>query len=313
MRDFLKPLLIFFIPISCFVVLLIIIDPFNYLIDETIIENSNLKERISLKVNSRLFKWIKYKHNPVESIILGDSRSDQLKEQYFEENLKEPIINLSYGGGTLPEIIETFNQISKINRIKKLYIGISFNLYNGKNSMNLVPEAVEISTSISSYLTSKYCVKSSIQYLQAMVLNKSEIETPPFTKDEFWDYQLYSAVSNFYRAYTYPGNYYNDLKKISDYCLENNVELIFIIPPTHTDLQKRIDDFNLAEQEKRFKSDIITLGDVFDFDYPNELTSNKSNFIDPFHSIDSISKIVVTEVTTGKTHFAKYYSNNNSN
>lgn len=308
MRNFLKLLFTFCVPACCFVLAIAIIDPFSYFQKASAPGVSDLKEKVALKVNPRLAKWIKFKKHPSEIIILGDSRSDQLKASYFEENLKEPVVNLSYGGGTLSEMIETFKEIVKIKRIKKVYIGISFNLYNARNSMNLVPEAIETSGSIPAYLSSKFCIRASMEYLKAITSNQSEIESPPFTKDEFWDYQLYSAAANFYRAYSYPQEYFNGLKSVSDYCFENNIKLIFVIPPTHIQLQKRIHDFQLTDQEKKFKSDLKQLGDVFDYDYPSELTNSKLNFVDPFHSIDSISRIVVNEITTGKIKYGRHYA-----
>lgn len=305
MRTYIKSLLLFASPLVCFLFVLAYMDPFNFFREEHDAGSLKLKKEVSTSVNARLYKLIEYGRNPTEVVILGDSRTDQLKSEFWEGHLQKKVTNMSFGGGTLPEIISTFKEVAKSGKIKEVYIGVSFNLYNQNNSMNLVPEAVNIKESALSYLASKYCFKAALKYSKARITGDSKNNAPPFSREEFWDYQLFSSASNFYRAYTYPQLYYNELADISAYCKKNYIKIVFIIPPTHTDLQKRIDDFFLSEKEAAFKNDMSTLGEVYDFDTPNELTSRKENFIDPFHSTDSISQIVVAEILTGKTHYAK--------
>jgi len=299
MKPFIKAFLFFSAPLLLFLFLQAYIDPFQLIRKESDTVKYELKKKISMEINSRLYKLIEYNRDPSAVVILGDSRADQLKSVYFEELLDEHVQNLSFGGGTLPEVIQTFEEISKTKKIKQVYLGISFNLYNSKNSMNLVPEAIELKGSIISYLNSKYCIKATFQYSKALLLHENGIATIPFTKEEFWNYQLYSAASNFYRSYSYPDTYFEGLKKIADYCSLNKIKLIFFIPPTHVDLQNRIHDFKLDNEDKQFKEDIASLGDLYDFDYSTPLTVSRSNFKDPYHSIDSISKIVVREIVTG--------------
>jgi hypothetical protein len=307
MKKFVQKLLAFCLPLILFLLSLAFLDPFNFVSDEPDLNRSKLKRKIATNINSRLYKLIEFQRSPTEIVILGDSRSDQLKSTYFESLLHKKTTNMSYGGGSLPEIISTFEEIVKSGKIKQVFIGIGFNLYNQKNDLNLVPEAIELKQSFISFLISKYCLKASLLYGKALLLNEDpELGKPPYTEKEFWDYQLYSSASNFYQAYSYPANYYKDLKMISNYCTNHNLKLVLLVLPTHVDLQKRIADFNLTEPEKQFRIDLSTLGDVYDFDYPNKLTVKRSNFLDPFHSTDSVSKLVVREIVTGNIKYARF-------
>jgi len=305
MNTFIKRLLLFIVPLVCFLFALAYIDPFNFFREERDAVSLKYKKEVSTSTNARLYKLIEYERNPAEVVILGDSRTDQLKSEFWESHLQKKVTNMSFGGGTLPEIISAFHEVAKSGKIKEVYIGVSFNLYNQNNSMNLVPEAANLKESALSYLASKYCFKAALKYGKARITGDTKSSAPPFSREEFWEYQLFSSASNFYRTYTYPQLYYKELADIVDYCKKNDIKIVFIIPPTHTDLQKRIADFSLSEKEAVFKNDLRMLGEVYDFDTPNELTSRKENFIDPFHSTDSISQLVVAEVTTGKTRYAK--------
>lgn len=308
MNKFVKTVLIFSSPLGTLAFLLIYIDPFGLNFNEIDADRKTLKKKACIEVNARLYKLIDFNKTNADVVILGDSRSDQLKASYFEEILHKKTYNLSYGGGTLPEVIETLRWVITQRKIEQLFIGVNFNLYNEKNAMNLVPEAIELQQSPLSYLTSKYCLRATLLYCRAKLTGSDITTDPSLSKEEFWEYQLNSAASNFYRAYAYPKSYFKDLRELTALCTKNNIQVLFFIPPTHTDLQKRISDFNLTKQDQQFKKDLSTLGDVYDFDYENSLTSNRKNFLDPFHPIDSISKIVVREIASGELLFAKRYS-----
>jgi hypothetical protein len=274
----------------------IVIDPYNIIHSENNIRIKELESIISNRINYPLYNIPKYLENPTEIILLGDSRTAALRSELFEyQNLR--CTNLAYGGGTLPEIIETFNSISNSPGLKEVYIGINFNLYNDYNSMDRVSEASELMNSPISYIFSKYCIKSTFYILYSLCTGDIiNIEKPPFNKDEFWDYQLASSADNFYRSYQYPQHSYDSLKNIVQQCKDRAIRLIFFIPPTHADLQDQVSVYNLEREQIKFKTDLRDLGLVYDFDQPNERTENRMNFNDPFHSNDSIGEIIVKEM-----------------
>ena len=137
--------------------------------------------------------------------------------------------------------------------------------------------------------------------------NKEEISinNTKLNKEEFWEYQLSVTPEKFYKQLTYPDGYYNDLKDISTYCLENNIKLIIWIPPTHVDFQNRLNQYNLDEAKSVFLNDLKSLADVYDYNYQNELTMNKDFFRDPLHFTQDISLLIRDELLQGKKYLAR--------
>ena len=274
-----------------------IIDPYNMIRKEDNKKLVDLKKAISNTLNYPLYKMISYRNSPSSIIVLGDSRASKFTPELFKEIFAEDVFNLSYGGGTLPEIAETFFHIVESHKIAKVYICLNYNLYNKNNMRNRVPEVISITSSIGSYFGNKYTFKSTVLLMQSLVLGrKPAIETPPYSKEEFWDYQLATSATSFYKDYTYPDNYFKDLKSLSAYCKTKEIELVFIIPPTHVDLQRRIGDYGLYGEEARFKADISSLAKVYDFDYENSFTKKKGNFLDPYHFKDELSSQIMIDI-----------------
>ena len=283
------------------------IDPYNLIRIEKNKHLSTIKSEISLPLNYRLYKLSNFLNNPTDVVLLGDSRVDAINTSYFDNLNGKKSTNLAYGGGSLSEIIESFWFVSNIHNLKEVYIGINFNLWNKNNDLNLVNEALNQIQSPINYVFSNDCLKSTFLILKTLIFEqeKIDIEKPNLSKSEFWKDQLESSANNFYKIWSYPTGYMFELSQIANYCKLNNIKLVFFTPPTHIDLQSKVIQFNLVSEELNFKSDLSKLGTYYDFDFPNEITENNNLFNDPFHSNDSVTKIVINEILSGELHYAK--------
>jgi hypothetical protein len=296
MSAFVKKILIFLTPFILLIVLEVVIDPFNYFSAEKNKTLLELKNNLARKKNTYLYRLIEYERNPYPVIILGDSRAQRLMPEFFEEVNGEKVANLAAGAGSLQDVIKIFWDLTSRNKLSKVYIGIAIEGYSGTLLKDRVSAALEVKNSAPLYLMNKFTIENTLLILKSKLFNQHvEIETPPFSREAFWQYEL-EQENRYLRDYSYPQNYYHELKKISGYCLKNNIKLVFFISPTHTELQNKISEFKLNKEYEKFKSDVKTFGDLYDFNWSNVITENKNNFLDPLHSIDSVSRIMVKEM-----------------
>lgn len=296
MSVFIKKILIFLTPFIILIVLEVVIDPFNYFSDEKNKTLLDLKNKLARKKNTYLYRLIEYERNPHPVIILGDSRAQRLMPEFFEEVNGEKVANLAAGAGSLQDVIKIFWDLTSANKLSKVYIGIAIEGYSGTLLKDRVSAALEIKNSAPLYLMNKFTIENTLLILKSKLFNQHvEFETPPFSREAFWQYEL-NQESRYLSNYSYPKNYYHELKKISSYCSKNNIKLLFFISPTHTELQNKISEFKLNKEYEKFKNDVKTFGDLYDFNWPNIITDNKNNFLDPLHSIDSVSRIMVKEM-----------------
>jgi hypothetical protein len=298
--------LIFVLPFLLLITIEVIIDPFNYFSQEKNKKLQKRKEDISLNTNPYLYKLIKYDRNPSSIIILGDSRMDLLNPSKFEADSKEKVSNLSIGGGTVQDAIEILRYVSEKHDIKKIYWGMSIESYSGTRLRNRATPSIEIKNSLLLYLLNRYTFSATMLLCREIIFNeKIELSKPPVSREVFWQDQL-DLLSRYLGDYSYPENYFNDLNKISADCSAKNIKLVFVLPPTQLDLQKKIHEFKLDEEDKRLRVDLESFGDVYDFNYPNAITTNKSNYNDPFHFKDSISNIIIKEISTSQIKYSKF-------
>ena len=61
-----------------------------------------------------------------------------------------------------------------------------------------------------------------------------------------------------------------------EYCKSQDIEMAFFIPPTHQQLQDKLNHYGLQEQNVIYKTELSRLGTVVDYDLSGPLTSDKS-------------------------------------
>lgn len=287
-----------------YVVLIVAIDPFNYF--NTGVINQDVKDRIFYKINDRLAAVIAYNKNPSPNLLIGDSRIKGLNCDVIKEVTHETYFNFGYGAATIPEVVDNFWFATKRQRLKNVYFGISLSMYNKYNNKNLFNNAVR-SSSLFYYIFNSTNLEV-IFYLVKDFFSKEKISlgVPKMDKDKFWLELINSNSNKFYNLYKYPDEFYRKLKEIKVYCADNDINLVFFIPPEYIDQQNKIREYSLLKENQRFKDDIKSLGRVYDFNVDSEFTKNKDNFSDPFHIKRELNPLIINiifkDTTSDKDH-----------
>lgn len=283
MRKFLLKFAIYLIPLPVYIGIIVFVDPYNYVgVSNWIPEET--KFGIVDNLNPQLWKLINFKHQKTSRIILGDSRAGKIRDYHAKELTGFDYFNFAYPGGTLVDMIETFWYADSLVKLKEVYMGINFNLYNGFETNNNVKRAKSTMNNFFSYSFSKTVLSTGIKDIQKQFFVKDlKVGRPNTSFDEFWAYEIEVIGRRFFQKYKHPDEYYHDLLKISDYCKANNIKLVFFVPPNHVDWQQRITDFGLEKENKVFLDEIGKMGILYNFDVPNEYTEDKKNFFDPMH------------------------------
>lgn len=290
------------IPFAAYALTILIVDPFDYL-NATSDQNRKLKDDLAYHIEPHLLRITKFHNQPDHNIVLGDSRSNGL----FARMNSEGWSNLAYGGSSLQEIIETFWWAVDEIKLDTVLIGINLNLYNKYNKKFWVQETLERRKNFFSYAFNRYSFQTTLLIFQSYLAGERVVKYhAPGSKEEFWKYTVNVMGAKFYEQFGYPDEYYRQLKEIADYCANNGIKLIFWIPPTHNDFQDRKSDYGLDQMNERFVTDLQSLAEVYNFDYPSELTSDKLDYRDPMHFDIRVGEIIVDEIRSGSPHYARF-------
>jgi hypothetical protein len=304
MKKFIKKIFVFISPFILFILVVLFIDPYNYFNQFDLLNED--ERRASYITQPHLYKLIDYQNNPNKNIVLGDSRSVSL--QYIMDDTKWS--NLAFAGGSINEIIQSFWFVADRQDLDTVLIGINLNLYNRYNKRFWVEDILEKKRNFLAYSFNEYTFKSTISVLRSRLFDE-KVKTSfsvqdDYQKEVFWEKKL-SGTSKFYEQFAYPDEYYKELRMISNYCAENGIKLIFWIPPNHLDYEEVIKKFDLEDMESRFRNDLQSLGDVFDFNRKTSFTKNKDNFRDPVHFTEENGHIILAEIRNYAPKYSVFY------
>ena len=136
MGSFLRRFFLFLVPVAAYMLVVIFVDPYNYFNLAKDLINPELKKSVSNKISNPLYELVAFEREPKPNILLGSSQTGLLTQELIKEASDKAFINMSYGGGTLPELISTFWELEKHSDLKEVYIGISFIDFNGITDTN---------------------------------------------------------------------------------------------------------------------------------------------------------------------------------
>jgi hypothetical protein len=279
----------FSVPLCVYVCAITLIDPFAYFTRFPSIVPVQVKQGQAKQLNYILWNLNDFRYHPASCVLLGDSRMRLFSTNAIQARSGEACANLAYGGGNLAEAISTFWYATGRVQLRAVYFGVNLELYNQSNSRDRVQGTVAILQNPLLYFTNRDVAAAAWTVARDRSAGAGgSVETPPMSREAFWQYQLTEAGTRYYAHYVYPAAFFAHLSEIAEHCRRHDVKLTFIVMPTHTDLQRLLDRYRLRAAEQRFLGDLAGIGSVLDFNVENEYTSDRSNFGDPFHMKASV-------------------------
>lgn len=108
--------------------------------------------------------------------------------------------------------------------------------------------------------------------------------------------QVTKNAKSDWQSFSFSNKYWQGLVEIAKWSNENNVQLIFFIPPTLAEMQQQISNYGYAKLNQQLREDLAQLAPVIDFDFDNKLTRNLDNFNDAYHFNHRVAKLIVGEL-----------------
>lgn len=303
MRKYITKIGYFIIPVIFIFITIFIVDPYNFINLSHIIEDTS-----KIKVYKRsdavsprgtiLWKAVKFKRKPVKNIIIGDSQGTGISEEQLNGLTGEDYFNFCVPGSSYNTMFDCFWYCLDNVTPENVYFQIGFMNFNANRPYNLFHFAQDYFDKPYTYFTNKDIMFDSFYNLfysitkKESLVNKSKEYFEMQKQDQFSE----NALNMFFRNYQYPDEYIVELRKISEYCLENEINLNFMMLPVYYKVNDYLKTHNLKDEESRFRDDIKAIGNTFDFTYDEDISKERNNFYDYFHSKDDIVSLIVSEI-----------------
>lgn len=303
MISYLKKCLYFNIPVFTGLLFIVIIDPYEFInISHVIspdlkIEVLNRSDEVSPRGNM-LWKTIHFKRNPLSKLIIGDSQGNRTKEELIKEVSGEDYFNFCVEGASFETMIDVFWFATKYANLEEVFFQVGFMNYNASRSYNLSHFGKDYFDNPFTYFSTPDIFRDSYANLRYAITRDRDIVEQSYVFMGIDDLHGLSEkrLKLFFDNYKYPENIYRELKKISDYCIDNDIELNFLILPVYIKTIEYLEENDMMAENNRFKEDMKSLGRIYDFEEYKGITEVREYFIDYFHPKESILDKITREV-----------------
>jgi hypothetical protein len=305
-RRFFTHGLLFATPFFIWLLIIVVVDPFDYF-DLFHGIPAHVKRENAAALNTLMFNMLKEVHNPAENLIIGDSRVESLSLEQIEDITGKRYQRLASNALKLNEAVDLFWFANRRKRVSHVLFGINFNQYNEYAFADRVHSVEAVIHNPFLYVFDRSVAQAVYYVIKASVTHRNAVNSvPPMTRDEFWNYIVEVRAREHYGRYRHPDALYKRMQEMVKFAKGQGTEVTFLIVPHHADFQRRVSDFGLMNDFMRFKHDMSDLGvRVIDYDYANEITSQRSNFRDPLHCSDAVTQMIVGEVFGGRLALGK--------
>lgn len=269
---------------------------FNFSVDPYHLTSSTSatteKRDAALESNQRLWKLAEFKRAPCPQVLIGDSRMRSLTEAMVSRLTSTPFYNFAYGGGTLADSIETFWFADRCCELKQVIIGVNFDSTNAGKQWNLVRPALNtLESPMQSYLSPVMTAAS----WRLLAGGGKSSERPPVNREVFWKAKIEEGNRN-YQSYVYAEDLMRDLTKIADHCKSKQIQLQFVVFPSHQQYRDLVAQNHLNAEFDHFVQTLKSLSPTLDFDRNDELTRDEKNFRDPVHFNEEVGIKILREL-----------------
>lgn len=273
--------------------------------------DKNRQQRITKIVELKLYK------QKIDTIFLGSSRVDgSIDVEYYKKISDKTAKNLAMNALTHSETVKLAENITKIHpEIKIIYIGLDFFRFlesdadDGRTvqiTANPKLTVSEFNPIILSFDTTIASFNTFLANLKTFKLNKNATEIVENKAD---------STPNFeYRLSQYAGTYQNaklslkeinKLKKLQNDMKQSGITIIFYTNPTHATDIELIKQLGYLDTFNSWKNEMANQFTYIDFDFVNDLTSEKIDenteyFYESSHSTPEMGNIVLERLVNNK-------------
>jgi hypothetical protein len=297
MKRLILKILYLLIPVIIYVVFIIIVDPFNYFGISGFVSYENKKALGNIE-NPALFNLIEFNRYPTENITISDSRFAGKDVSLIERQTGLKFSELYIFDGMIKDLISGFWFANSRVKLRNVYLTINFNNFFTTQRNDLVRSSETIINDPLLYVANLNVFKAAISCTKT-ALSPANLYIPKNDdeKKQLWKNVISVTEQRYYKNYSYPKEYLQNLREIKLYCDKNLINLYFIIPPTFIEMQNLIDNNGLKSQKEIFVKDLSGIADTYDFDFDDTLTNTRALFFDPVHlNKDKLTQLFIDVV-----------------
>lgn len=291
MKNFLKHIILFSIPLWLVVLFVWIVDPVNYFGQNDIIsqarKESIFADSISDMMTFGAKKKVVVSQTDATCLLIGDSRCVPIDVAYWCEKTQQKAFNFALAGcyvkSATPSFFYAIDHMQ--NQVHTVYWGHNF---WGLSDRERFSDIDEISSSPLKYVTSPLTwtlikeilyTKNQQKFVKKEPQSKQTLDTPKEGWDEIISRKRDQVTTEHIQVNPI---IYELIDSVSHYCERHDMRLIHVYPPEYKDLIAIIQSDSITNAEYQKFLNHLSQYEFYNFNQGHWIESS-SDFVDPMH------------------------------
>lgn len=278
MKKYIQKMFLIMLPVILWCILFVAFEPYNYW--------GLLQTDRTSTTSMPLARMRKAMRDGYENILLGDSRTSHFHPGYIEKATGIAYCNLGFGGATLQEEIDLFWWAAERQPVKKVMLQTGFWTINESYNLDRINALKDIADNPMRFISTMNYHTEALKQMKEWLKNAPDIP-PVYTDEERAENKRYYAEKIIYpgvKDFRIDWDRIAQLKEIAEYCSENDIEFVVILPPLDSSIWDLvIAPLGLEKQMNEYKQAISQFAVVYDMEYPEMDAYPSAVFDDGFH------------------------------
>jgi hypothetical protein len=266
--------------------------------------------------NERLFKIYQYERMEPEVVFFGSSRVNYCTPAEWPGVPDDKVYNLGINAAHIPEEKYFFEYALETHQPRIAALGLDllqFSAVYNKPHEGFSEERLQAvaASPLSAFF---YKTRETVLSFDAIGLSFDVIEASEQKPDDVyhvrgWDtqrlkrefpsprwkfrQQLYRYHTRTYRKFRQAKQNYRQFGEMVRFAKELGVEVVLYIHPVHADFLTSYDVNGKWRESERFKRRMVAHGPVWDFNYVNDISRDRSNYQDPSHFKADVARKII--------------------
>jgi hypothetical protein len=289
-------------PIAAVFALVAVADPYNYFgWSKAVPDDLKLKclyhDGRTMPFSNTLWKLLRFREQPMEDVLLGDSRLSRLDLDYLQQVAGQRYANLGIPGGNYRTITDLFNYSDSIAHLKEVVVQVSFRGMNkGMSDWDIYSEPRMLLDKPFLYPTNRRVLEATLLNLRGAVApNSVKYDVLP---PDHWQQVLKMERNNAANFHLDTSNF-RRLQAIADRCRAEGAHLLFVEYPTHPEVQEIYAKAGQGPVFAQYMKRLSLIAPTIDLDAPSLFPPDRSLWRDPLH-LTTAAQHTVVDMIWGK-------------
>jgi hypothetical protein len=290
------------LPFLLLFAVVVVVDPYAFF-DRSRLISAELKRKNlghsgrTMPFSNLLWKMIEFRRQPVERVLIGDSRLAYFDLDHLNKTTGQRWYNFGVPGGNHRTACDVFQYVDGTAKLKEVWLQVSFRSMARGSNYDLYDEPSAVAQSAPLYLTNRRVLEATALAIYG-TLWPNRVSYDVLAPDH-WQ-QVLRMEEGIADGFVMDTSHYAHFAEIAQRCARKGVRLTFVEYPTTVGVQRIYSQASLDQAMLAHRTRMASIGRYVFLDVDGGIGADSTLYRDPLHLTAAGQRLLVNAVLSAR-------------